>query len=77
DFEKPMKPSPPQKPLPADPLGRSSQLGYSVTPSGAHIPGTGAIPVSIPKIPMSPPSIPLPNRPVPALPYRPPKTQDC
>nr|XP_015800337.2 disintegrin and metalloproteinase domain-containing protein 12 isoform X2 [Nothobranchius furzeri] len=72
------KPSPPQKPLPADPLGRSCRLGHGATASGVHISGTGALPVPIPKVPRPPPSIPLPSRQVPVLPYRPPKTQkDC
>ncbi|XP_071336448.1 disintegrin and metalloproteinase domain-containing protein 12 isoform X2 [Trachinotus anak] len=75
DFE---KPSPPQKPLPADPLGRSSRLGHSVTAAGVHIPGTGPLPIPIPTVPRPPPTIPLPSRPVPVLPYRPPKThKDC
>ncbi|XP_037553559.1 disintegrin and metalloproteinase domain-containing protein 12 [Nematolebias whitei] len=75
DFE---KPSPPQKPLPADPLGRSSRLGHCASAGGVHIAGAGALPVPIPKVPRPPPSIHLPNRPVPALPYRPPKTpRDC
>ncbi|XP_078129812.1 disintegrin and metalloproteinase domain-containing protein 12 [Sander vitreus] len=75
DFE---KPSPPQKPLPADPLGRSSQLGHSFTAGGVHIPGTGPLPIPIPTVPKPPPTIPLPSRPVPMLPYRPPKThKDC
>ncbi|XP_034464776.1 disintegrin and metalloproteinase domain-containing protein 12 isoform X2 [Hippoglossus hippoglossus] len=72
DFE---KPRPPQKPLPADPLGRSSRLGHS---GGVHIPGTGPRPIPIPTVPRPPPTIPLPSRPVPVLPYRPPKThKDC
>uniref|UniRef100_A0AAX7VF49 ADAM metallopeptidase domain 12 n=1 Tax=Astatotilapia calliptera TaxID=8154 RepID=A0AAX7VF49_ASTCA len=45
DFE---KPSPPQKPLPADPLGRSSRLGNSVATAGGHIPGKAALPIPIP-----------------------------
>ncbi|KAK2824416.1 hypothetical protein Q5P01_021591 [Channa striata] len=75
DFE---RPSPPQKPLPADPLGRSSRLGHSSTAAGVHISGTGPLPIPIPTVPRPPPSIPLPSRPVPVLPYRPPKAQkDC
>ncbi|XP_005914230.1 disintegrin and metalloproteinase domain-containing protein 12 isoform X2 [Haplochromis burtoni] len=75
DFE---KPSPPQKPLPADPLGRSSRLGNSVATAGGYIPGKAALPIPIPTVPRPPPSIPLPSRPAPALPYRPPKIQkDC
>ncbi|XP_069395074.1 disintegrin and metalloproteinase domain-containing protein 12 isoform X2 [Paralichthys olivaceus] len=76
DFE---KPSPPQKPLPADPLGRSARLGHSATAAaGGHNQGTGPRPIPIPTVPRPPPTIPLPSRPVPALPYRPPKTQkDC
>ncbi|XP_062257686.1 disintegrin and metalloproteinase domain-containing protein 12 [Platichthys flesus] len=72
DYE---KPRPPQKPLPADPLGRSSRLGHS---GGVHIPRTGPRPIPIPTVPRPPPTIPLPSRPLPLLPYRPPKTQrDC
>lgn len=59
DFE---KPSPPQKPLPANPLGRSSRLGHCATAAGAHIPGSGPLPVPIPTVPRPPPSIPLPSR---------------
>ncbi|KAM7408559.1 hypothetical protein PAMA_002331 [Pampus argenteus] len=74
DFE---KPSPPQKPLPADPLGRSSQLGHSAT-AGIHSPVNRPLPIPIPTVPRPPPTIPLPSRPVPMLPYRPPKThRDC
>ncbi|XP_036979419.1 disintegrin and metalloproteinase domain-containing protein 12 isoform X2 [Acanthopagrus latus] len=75
DFD---KPSPPQKPLPADPLGRSSRLGHSAGAAGGHIPGNGPLPIPIPTVPRPPPTIPLPSRPVPVLPYRPPKThKDC
>ncbi|XP_051233905.1 disintegrin and metalloproteinase domain-containing protein 12 isoform X2 [Dicentrarchus labrax] len=73
DFE---KPRPPQKPLPADPLGRSSRLGHSATAAGFHILGNGPLPIPIPTVPKPPPTIPLPSRPVPMLPYRPPK-KDC
>ncbi|KAA8583682.1 hypothetical protein FQN60_014890, partial [Etheostoma spectabile] len=59
DFE---KPSPPQKPLPADPQGRSSQLGHSFTARGVHIHGTGPLPIPIPTVPRPPPTIPLPSR---------------
>lgn len=59
DFE---KPSPPQKPLPADPLGRSSRLGHSAATAGGHIPGKAALPIPIPTVPRPPPSIPLPSR---------------
>ncbi|XP_067374057.1 disintegrin and metalloproteinase domain-containing protein 12 isoform X2 [Channa argus] len=72
DFE---RPSPPQKPLPADPLGRSSRLGHSPTAAGLHISRAGPLPIPIPTVPRPPPSIPLPSRPVPVLPYRPPKAQ--
>ncbi|XP_069548923.1 disintegrin and metalloproteinase domain-containing protein 12 isoform X2 [Brachyistius frenatus] len=67
DFE---KPSPPQKPLPADPLGRSSRPGRGA----ARVPGAGPLPIPTPTAPRPLPSIPLPSRPVPPLPYRPPKT---
>ncbi|XP_011601535.2 disintegrin and metalloproteinase domain-containing protein 12 isoform X1 [Takifugu rubripes] len=74
DFE---KPSPPQKPLPADPLGRSARLGRGTT-AGTHVPGNGPLPIPIPTVPRPAPTMPLPSRPVPPLPYRPPKTpQDC
>ncbi|XP_056291382.1 disintegrin and metalloproteinase domain-containing protein 12 [Pseudoliparis swirei] len=73
DFE---KPSPPQKPLPADPLGRSSRPGHSVTAVGVHLRGAGPLPIPTPTVPRPPPSIPLPSRPVPTLPYRPPKTPE-
>lgn len=59
DFE---KPSPPQKPLPADPLGRSSRLGHGAAEAGVHIPGTGPLPIPIPTVPRPPPTIPLPSR---------------
>lgn len=60
DFD---KPSPPQKPLPADPLGRSSRLGHSATAAGVHVPYTpGPLPIPIPTVPRPPPTIPLPSR---------------
>lgn len=75
DFD---KPSPPRKPLPADPLGRSNRPGHGVTASGVHMPRAGPLPIPTPTVPRPPPTIPLPSRPAPALPYRPPKTQkDC
>ncbi|XP_075997905.1 disintegrin and metalloproteinase domain-containing protein 12 isoform X2 [Genypterus blacodes] len=75
DYE---KPSPPQKPLPADPLGRSARPGQNPSSAGVHIPGTGPLPVLTPTAPRPPPTIPLPSRPVPVLPFRPPKTRkDC
>lgn len=58
DFE---KPSPPQKPLPADPLGRSSRLGRGTT-AGTHIPGNGPLPIPIPTVPRPAPTLPLPSR---------------
>lgn len=59
DFE---KPSPPQKPLPADPLGRSSRLGHSATAAGGHLHGKAPLPIPIPTVPRPPPTIPLPSR---------------
>uniref|UniRef100_A0A7N6B888 ADAM metallopeptidase domain 12 n=1 Tax=Anabas testudineus TaxID=64144 RepID=A0A7N6B888_ANATE len=56
------KPSPPQKPLPADPIGRRTRFGHSLTATGVHIPGTGPLPIPIPTVPRPPPSIPLPSR---------------
>ncbi|CAG05062.1 unnamed protein product, partial [Tetraodon nigroviridis] len=58
DFE---RPSPPQKPLPADPLGRSSCLGRGIT-AGVHVPGSGPLPVPIPTVPRPAPTMPLPSR---------------
>lgn len=60
------KPSPPQKPLPADPLIRGHGVGRSTSAVGVRIPGPLAIP--IPTVPRPPPAIPLPNRPLPRLP---------
>ncbi|XP_052435887.1 disintegrin and metalloproteinase domain-containing protein 12 isoform X4 [Carassius gibelio] len=60
------KPSPPQKPLPADPLIRGHGVGRSTSAAGVRIPGPLAIP--IPTVPRPPPAIPLPNRPLPRLP---------
>ncbi|XP_050989618.1 disintegrin and metalloproteinase domain-containing protein 12 isoform X2 [Labeo rohita] len=60
------KPSPPQKPLPADPLIRGHGVGQSSSAVGVRIPGPLAIP--IPTVPRPPPAIPLPNRPLPRLP---------
>lgn len=55
------RPSPPQKPLPADPLGRSSCLGRSIT-AGVHVPGSGPLPIPIPTVPRPAPTMPLPSR---------------
>lgn len=60
DFD---KPSPPQKPLPADPLGRGSRLGHSIAAAGVHVPSSGPRPIPIPTVPRPPPTIPLPSRP--------------
>uniref|UniRef100_A0A8C7Z7P9 ADAM metallopeptidase domain 12b n=1 Tax=Oryzias sinensis TaxID=183150 RepID=A0A8C7Z7P9_9TELE len=56
DFD---KPSPPQKPLPADPLRRGTPSGHSI---GGHIPRTGALPIPIPTVPRPPPPLSLPSR---------------
>ncbi|XP_065144464.2 disintegrin and metalloproteinase domain-containing protein 12 isoform X2 [Paramisgurnus dabryanus] len=61
------KPSPPQKPLPADPLVRNNCVGQSISRIGVRIPGPRPLPIPIPTVPR-PPSIPLPNRPLPRLP---------
>ncbi|GAA6100560.1 disintegrin and metalloproteinase domain-containing protein 12 [Tachysurus ichikawai] len=53
------KPSPPQKPLPADPLGRISKLGRS--PLATHLPVPGsAAPIIQPNRPplKQPPTLP-------------------
>ncbi|XP_058606256.1 disintegrin and metalloproteinase domain-containing protein 12 isoform X6 [Onychostoma macrolepis] len=60
------KPSPPQKPLPADPLIRGHGVGRSTSAGGVRITGPLAIP--IPTVPRPAPAIPLPNRPLPRLP---------
>ncbi|XP_046885169.1 disintegrin and metalloproteinase domain-containing protein 12-like isoform X2 [Hypomesus transpacificus] len=67
------KPSPPQKPLPADPLGRTSRLGRNHLAMGVHLPGPGPLPIPIPTVPRPPPAIPLPNRPAPMQTLRLPK----
>ncbi|XP_058606251.1 disintegrin and metalloproteinase domain-containing protein 12 isoform X2 [Onychostoma macrolepis] len=54
------KPSPPQKPLPADPLIRGHGVGRSTSAGGVRITGPLAIP--IPTVPRPAPAIPLPNR---------------
>lgn len=56
------KPSPPQKPLPADPVGRRTRFGHNFTAMGVHMPGAGPLPIPIPTVPRPPPSIPLPCR---------------
>ena len=61
-FQEREKPSPPQKPLPADPLGRTSRLGRNHLAMGVHLPGPGPLPIPIPTVPRPPPAIPLPNR---------------
>ncbi|XP_062319716.1 disintegrin and metalloproteinase domain-containing protein 12-like [Osmerus eperlanus] len=67
------KPSPPQKPLPADPLGRTSRLGRNHLAMGVHLPGPGPLPIPIPTVPRPSPAIPLPNRPAPMQTLRLPK----
>ncbi|XP_030235023.1 disintegrin and metalloproteinase domain-containing protein 12 isoform X2 [Gadus morhua] len=67
----PEKPRPPQKPLPADPLGRRCRPSF-------HAHGGVPLPIPIPTVPRPPPSIPLPsiplpNRHSPPLPRIPPK----
>uniref|UniRef100_UPI003AAC84A6 disintegrin and metalloproteinase domain-containing protein 12 n=1 Tax=Centroberyx gerrardi TaxID=166262 RepID=UPI003AAC84A6 len=62
------KPSPPQKPLPADPLGRSSRLvrSPSVLQGHALLQGSSAVcgPAAIPGVPRPVRPIPHPNRPI-------------
>ncbi|XP_072293187.1 disintegrin and metalloproteinase domain-containing protein 12 isoform X2 [Eucyclogobius newberryi] len=70
------KPSPPQKPLPADPVLRLPRCFNSLSEGGSRVHGTAPRPIPIPTVPRPPPCIPLPSRPVPALPYRPPKSRD-
>ncbi|XP_058255797.1 disintegrin and metalloproteinase domain-containing protein 12 isoform X1 [Hemibagrus wyckioides] len=56
------KPSPPQKPLPADPPVRGYRMARST--SAAGVPTSGHIPT----VPRPPPAIPQPERPTPRLP---------
>ncbi|KAG7462997.1 hypothetical protein MATL_G00190660 [Megalops atlanticus] len=65
--EEPEKPSPPQKPLPADPLGRGSRLGRSHSAVGARIPVPIPIP-SVPTVPRPVPPVTQPSRPAPRQP---------
>lgn len=55
------RPSPPRKPLPADPLGRNSCLSRSIT-AGVHVPKSGPLPIPIPTVPRPVPTMPLPSR---------------
>ncbi|KAG9341862.1 hypothetical protein JZ751_018586 [Albula glossodonta] len=57
------KPSPPKKPLPADPMGRASHLGRSPSAVGIRVP----VPIPIPSVP-SVSSVPRVPRPVPPVP---------
>ncbi|XP_062863969.1 disintegrin and metalloproteinase domain-containing protein 12 [Trichomycterus rosablanca] len=63
------KPSPPQKPLPADPPNRSYRMAPSTLATGVHTPRTGAPSIPIPTVPQPPPSIPQPARPTPRQPH--------
>ncbi|XP_030630742.1 disintegrin and metalloproteinase domain-containing protein 12-like [Chanos chanos] len=63
------KPSPPQKPLPADPLGKSARLMRS--PTAVRLP----VPIPMPGHPRPVPSVPLPARPLPKQPPTLPKPQ--
>ncbi|XP_053366090.1 disintegrin and metalloproteinase domain-containing protein 12 [Clarias gariepinus] len=60
------KPSPPQKPLPADPPVRGYRLTRSTSAVGVHTSGSLSIP--IPTASRPPPTIPQPARPAPRLP---------
>ncbi|XP_018605131.1 disintegrin and metalloproteinase domain-containing protein 12 isoform X2 [Scleropages formosus] len=62
------KPSPPQKPLPADPLGRTSRLGRS-----GSVVGRVPLPIPIPSVPRPVPPAPQPVRPPPRNPPKYPK----
>ncbi|XP_055758436.1 disintegrin and metalloproteinase domain-containing protein 12-like isoform X2 [Salvelinus fontinalis] len=66
------KPSPPQKPLPADPLGRRARVGRSTSVVGVRLPGP--IPIPIPTVPRPLLTNPQLNRPAPIQPPRLPKT---
>ncbi|KAL0964475.1 hypothetical protein UPYG_G00324360 [Umbra pygmaea] len=65
DYE---KPSPPQKPLPADPRGKTVAFSSSVV--GVRLPG----PLPTPTLPRALLTVPYPNRPAPMPPLRLPKT---
>ncbi|XP_038846752.1 disintegrin and metalloproteinase domain-containing protein 12-like [Salvelinus namaycush] len=66
------KPSPPQKPLPADPLDRRAWVESSTSVVGFRLPGP--IPIPIPTLPRPLLTIPQPNRPAPIQSLRLPKT---
>ncbi|XP_066529729.1 disintegrin and metalloproteinase domain-containing protein 12 isoform X1 [Hoplias malabaricus] len=63
------KPSPPQKPLPADPPVRGSRLGRSTSAVGVQTQGHVPLHIAIPTVPLPPPAIPQPARPLPRLPH--------
>lgn len=52
------KPRPPQKPLPADPLGRTPRLGRGTSAIG----GCVSSPVPVPSVPRPVPPVPQPVR---------------
>ncbi|KAI4882539.1 hypothetical protein NFI96_010411 [Prochilodus magdalenae] len=54
------KPSPPQKPLPADPPSRGSRLARSTSAVGVQ--GPVPLPIPIPTVPLPSPAIPQPSR---------------
>ncbi|XP_030643273.1 disintegrin and metalloproteinase domain-containing protein 12 [Chanos chanos] len=62
------RPSPPQKPLPADPLVKPSRLARSTSAVGIRIPGPGPLAIPIPTVPRPLPTIPQPSRSPPRLP---------
>ncbi|KAM9559068.1 disintegrin and metalloproteinase domain-containing protein 12 isoform 1-T1 [Salvelinus alpinus] len=66
------KPSPPLKPLPADPLDRRAWVESSTSVVGFRLPGP--VPIPIPTLPRPLLTIPQPNRPAPIQSLRLPKT---
>ncbi|XP_023697553.2 disintegrin and metalloproteinase domain-containing protein 12 isoform X1 [Paramormyrops kingsleyae] len=66
------KPRPPQKPLPADPLGRTPRLGRGTSPIGGRV----SLPVPVPSVPRPVPPVPQPVRSAPKQIPRPHITAD-
>ncbi|XP_026864669.2 disintegrin and metalloproteinase domain-containing protein 12 isoform X3 [Electrophorus electricus] len=61
------KPSPPKKPLPADPLIRGCRVSRNTSAVGVQTQGPGPLPIPIPAVPQ-PTAIPQPGRPPLRLP---------
>ncbi|XP_064173580.1 disintegrin and metalloproteinase domain-containing protein 12-like isoform X1 [Anguilla rostrata] len=62
------KPRPPQKPLPADPLCRTSRPSHGPSATGVRFPASVLIP-SLPRVSRPMPAVPQPARPAPRQPH--------